>query len=151
MIIQDVWQSNYSGNDATVTQRATDNNQCVTAYITSVDAGRGPLGDCRGRTWLNSLDINYRGYSDFSNISTPKIEFNGEAFLDENLDASFSATYPTTSIEHFSNLVWNFEIEVSEKIDGRTVRSFELNGATPSSRDYTATISGGQLTVVKAD
>ncbi len=151
MIIQDVWQSNYSGNDATVTQRATDNNQCVTAYITSVDAGRGTLGDCRGRTWLNSLDINYRGYSDFSNISTPKIEFNGEAFLDENLDASFSATYPTTSIEHFSNLTWNFEIEVSEKIDGRTVRSFELNGATPSSRDYTATISGGQLTVVKAN
>jgi len=93
LVIQDVWQSNYNGNDATVTQQATDEGKCVTAFITSIDAGRDRAGFCRGRTWLNSLDINYRGYSDFPNISTPKISFNGEAFLDENLDASFSTTY----------------------------------------------------------
>lgn len=147
--IQDVWQANYNGNDATVTQRATDNNSCVTAYITSVDAGRGTFGDCRGRTWLNSLDIFYRGYSDFDGALTPKINISGESFLDDNLDAAFSASYPLTTIKDFSDLVWNFEVAVNEKIDNKVVKSFQINSTSPEYRDYIATISNGQLTIVK--
>lgn len=149
MIIEDVWQANYKGNDAKVRQIPTNNNSCVTAYITSIDAGRGTVGDCRGRTWLDSLDIFYRGYSNFSAVETPKVDFSGEAFLDANLDASFSATYPKTTIEKFSGLTWRYELNISEKVNGRTLRSFTMNSSNNKFRDYEANISDGQISIVK--
>lgn len=140
------------GNRGRVTGfEITDKGQCVTAYVTSIDDGRGTFGDCRGRSWLSSQAVNYNGsVQETQQIESQQIaatvQIDGEVS-----DATLLTSQYEGDISGFEDIEWFFSVSVHEFEGDQLVSEFELSNSNLAVSGFEARISGnGTLVITKS-
>ncbi len=132
------------GNGGFATAEITDEGRCVTAYITSIDGGRGTFGDCRGRSWLTRQDIRFFGYSLVPNSTAEPQRV--DATIEVGVDGNYSFTQQYGGdIRGFESLEWKYNLNVSRFLDFVLDSTFSLSHASPARDTMTSQIQSGLL------
>jgi hypothetical protein len=134
------------GNGGFATAEITDEGRCVTAYITSIDGGRGTLGDCRGRSWLTSQDIRFFGYSLVPNSTSEPQRVDTTIEVGGDGGYSFTQQYGGDT-KGFESLEWKYNLNVSRFLDFELDSTFSLSHASPITDAMTSKIQSGLLTL----
>lgn len=146
MQITDFALGSPQGNDGYAEAEITDGGRCITAYVTSIDAGRGIVGDCRGRSWLNRQEIKFTGIARVQGSTLPH----------QNIDLTIgplSEEVFSTSQMYFGNssdfedIIWKYNLNVSRFSSDQLDGTFSLSHRNPKHSLLTTSIDEGTLTI----
>ena len=134
------------GNDGFATAEITDGGLCVTAYVTSIDDGRGTFGDCRGRSWLNRQEIRFFGFSRVPNSSSKQQRV--DTIIDVGTDGNYSYSQQYAGQpQDFEDLIWKYNLNVTRFLNDELASSFSLSTSSPTSDTMISAIDGGLLSL----
>ena len=134
------------GNDGFATAEITDGGLCMTAYVTSIDDGRGTFGDCRGRSWLNRQEIRFFGFSRVPNSSSKQQRV--DTIIDVGTDGNYSYSQQYAGQpQDFEDLIWKYNLNVTRFLNDELASSFSLSTNSPTSDTMISAIDGGLLSL----